>query len=58
MSSPSKKKTLPPLAIKAEQALKQAVRKVIIEHKQTGDPLVVWRDGKVVRIPASKLRVR
>ncbi len=58
MRSLSQRRKLPPLAIKAEQALKKAVRKVIIEHKQTGDPLVVWRDGKIVHIPASRLRVR
>ncbi len=58
MKSLNQRRKLPPLAIKAEQALKKAVRKVVIEHKQTGDPLVVWRDGKVVHIPASRLRVR
>ncbi|MBI1976060.1 MAG: hypothetical protein HYS56_00955 [Candidatus Omnitrophica bacterium] len=58
MRKSSLKENLPPVIAKAEQALKKAVRKVIIEHKQTGDPLVVWRDGKIVHIPASRLRVR
>ncbi len=43
------------LASKAEQALRQAVRKVIEEHRRTGQPIVVWRSGKVVRIPANRL---
>lgn len=58
MRSLGQRRKLPPLAIKAEQALKRAVRKVIIEHKQTGDPLVIWHDGKVVHVPANRLRVR
>ncbi|MBI5787584.1 MAG: hypothetical protein HZA78_01835 [Candidatus Schekmanbacteria bacterium] len=33
---------------KAEAALKEAVRGVVERHKETGHPLVVWRDGKVV----------
>ncbi len=33
-------------------ALKRAVRKVIAHHKQTGRPLAIWRDGKVVWVKA------
>ncbi|MCX5667198.1 MAG: hypothetical protein NTY34_02665 [Candidatus Omnitrophica bacterium] len=35
---------------KAEAALKMAVRKVVRRHKKTGRPLVVWQNGKTVRI--------
>ena len=45
------------LSQKAEMALKEAVRKVIIEHKRTGDPLLVWKNGKVAKIPPQKLRI-
>ena len=41
---------------KAEAALKKAVRKVVERHKQTGRPLVVWQDGKTVRIPPHTVR--
>ena len=58
MRKPSPRAKLPPMIAKADQALKKAVRKVILEHKQTGDPLVIWRDGKVVHVPANRLRVR
>jgi membrane-bound ClpP family serine protease len=47
-----------PLALLAEEALKKAVADVIAEHKRTGEPLVIWRDGKVVKIPADQLEVR
>lgn len=47
-----------PLAVKAEKALKQAVIKAMIDHKRTGDPIVVWKNGRVVWIPASKIPVK
>ncbi|MFA6091647.1 MAG: hypothetical protein WCU88_04090 [Elusimicrobiota bacterium] len=42
----------PLLIRKADKALKVAVAKVIAAHRKSGDPLVVWRNGKVVKIPA------
>lgn len=44
-----------PLLDRAEMALKAAVEKVIEEHVREGLPLYVWRDGKVVAIPAKEL---
>jgi hypothetical protein len=38
----------------ALQALQEAVGKVIAEHKRLGMPVAIWRDGKVVRIPAEE----
>jgi hypothetical protein len=35
----------------AIQAMREAVWDVIQEHKRTGLPLVIWRDGKVVHVP-------
>lgn len=40
---------------KAKLAMKSAIRKLVKEHKKTGEPLIIWRNGKVVRVPASKL---
>lgn len=40
---------------KAELAMKEAVRGVIERHKKNGRPLAVWRNGKLVMIPASRL---
>jgi hypothetical protein len=45
------KKTLQARAFKA---LKEAVCEVVEEHKRSGRPLAVWRNGKVVKIPASQ----
>ncbi len=41
---------------KAEQAMREAVYKVVKEHRKTGVPLAVWKNGKVVRIPAKKIK--
>ena len=41
----------------AEKAMREAVKKVVIEHKRLGMPLSVWKDGKVVRIPAKSVKV-
>ena len=43
------------LMIKAGKAMRSAVKKVIAERKLRAEPLIVWRDGKVVRIPPQKL---
>ena len=40
---------------KAEKALHIAVAKTIEEHRLSGDPIVVWKNGRVVKIPASKI---
>ena len=32
-------------------ALRDAVARVIEEHRRDGQPLAVWKDGKVVLIP-------
>ncbi|MEW6008195.1 MAG: hypothetical protein AB1629_00985 [Candidatus Omnitrophota bacterium] len=42
------------LQAKAFKALKEAVYEVVLEHKRTGRPLSVWRNGKVVNISASQ----
>jgi hypothetical protein len=39
-----------PLQEEALQALRDAVGKVIAEHKRLGLPLAIWRDGKVEEI--------
>ena len=46
------------LAERGLLALKAAVEKVIEEHAREGLPLYIWRDGKVVAVPAEELRPR
>jgi hypothetical protein len=47
-----------PLEKLAEEALKKAVAEAIAEHKRAGHPIAVWRDGKVVHIPADQIELR
>ena len=43
------------IMLKAEKALQFAVAKTIEDHRMSGDPIVVWKNGKVVKIPASRI---
>ena len=43
------------VSVKAEKAIKEAVAETIRDHARTGDPVVIWRHGKVVWVPAKKL---
>jgi len=52
------KRSLPPLAYQAEEALRRAVAEAIAEHRRNGVPIAIWRNGKVVRIPADQIEVR
>jgi hypothetical protein len=40
----------------AEEALRKAVARVVEDHRKSGEPLAVWRDGKVVRVPVDQLQ--
>jgi hypothetical protein len=45
-----------PLEERAFLALKAAFEKVVEEHAREGLPVYIWRDGKVVAVPAEELR--
>jgi hypothetical protein len=38
-----------------QEAMRQAVRDTVREHKLLGYPIVVWRDGKVVWVPPEEI---
>ena len=40
----------------AEKAIKEAFKGVVKENKKAGLPLIVWKNGKVVKIPTNKLK--
>jgi hypothetical protein len=44
-----------PMVMRAEMALKEAVAEAIAEHKRMGRSIVVWKDGKVVKIPPEEI---
>ena len=43
---------------KAEIALKQAIKKVVENHKKSGRPLAIWKNGKTVRISPDKIQCK
>ena len=45
------------LTVRAERALRDAVARVIVEHRQKRLPLAIWRNGKVALVPAGQVRV-
>jgi hypothetical protein len=45
-----------PLSVRAEMAFQAAVQKVIINHMRSGQPIHIWRDGKVVEVSAQELK--
>ena len=47
-----------PLEERALLALRAAVENAIEEHAREGLPMFIWRDGRVVAVPAEELRKR
>lgn len=45
-----------PLLVRAEMAMKEAVRKALEEHAREGRPAYIWRDGKVVALSPEEIR--
>lgn len=41
--------------LKAEKALRIAVADAIEDHRRSGDPIVVWKNGRVVKLPANRI---
>jgi hypothetical protein len=41
---------------KADAAIKKAVKIVIKQHKKSGRPLAIWKNGRTVLVPANKIR--
>jgi hypothetical protein len=40
-----------------DEAIRKATRDALLNHKRLGDPVVGWKDGKVVWIPADQIEV-
>jgi hypothetical protein len=59
MKTDKKKNNLPDmsLAFRAEAALKKAVAKVIADHRRSGEPIAIWRDGKAVLVDPREIAV-
>jgi hypothetical protein len=51
-------RTLPALVKLANRAIKIAVRKALLEHKEKGVPIAIWQHNKVVCIPSRRIPIR
>jgi len=40
---------------RALREMRRAVQEALIRHKRLGNPVAVWRDGKVVWIPPEEI---
>ena len=40
-----------------DQALARAARDALLLHKRIGNAVAVWRDGRVVHIPADQIQI-
>jgi hypothetical protein len=47
-----------PILERATLAMKAAIEEVIEDHAREGLPMYIWRDGRVVAVPAEELRKR
>lgn len=41
-----------------DAALRQAAREAFLRHKRAGRPVVIWEDGRIVRVTAASLLAR
>ena len=41
-----------------DRAIKEAIEKALWEHKQVGNPVAAWRDGKVVWLTPEELKIK
>jgi hypothetical protein len=39
------------------KALTQGVRNALLQHKQAGNPIIIWRDGKSIWIKAEDIPI-
>ena len=40
-----------------QRALRRAVREALLGHKQAGNPIAVWRDGRVVWLAPDEIPI-
>jgi hypothetical protein len=57
---PKRRRTIEEMMVdgtEIDEALRRAVREALIRHKKLGNPIAVWRDGKVVIVPPEEIPV-
>jgi hypothetical protein len=55
--TPKDLRLLEQVTAEVEVAARRAARQALLDHKRTGDPIIVFRDGEVRSIPANEIRI-
>lgn len=45
------------LSERIDYGVRKGVAKALLEHKLTGHSIVVWKNGKIVEIPAEQIEI-
>lgn len=40
-----------------DAGIKKAIKDAIIRHKLLGESIAIWKDGKVIIVPANKIKI-
>ncbi|MCW8132491.1 MAG: hypothetical protein KIS92_19240 [Planctomycetota bacterium] len=43
--------------VRYEMAATEAYAEVVVEHRRLGMPLTIWKDGRVVKVPADEVPI-
>ena len=46
---------LPPEVREVERKINAAIKEALLDHHHTGNPVAIWKDGRVVIVPPSKI---
>ena len=38
-----------------DKVIRRGVARALEQHKRAGQSIVIWRDGKIVKVPAAKI---
>lgn len=45
------------LGEQAEMAMREAVAEIILEHRKTGRPLIIWKNNRVAKVSPFKVQL-
>lgn len=56
MTNAKRKPTLSRQGRDYERKINKAVREALLDHQRAGNPVAVWKEGKVVIVPPSRIK--
>lgn len=43
--------------VRIDRALREAMREALLQHQRAGNPVPVYRDGRIVEVPATEIEL-